>query len=67
MSDSLDPDQDQHSVDPDLRPKCLQMLSEDKSPLARKELNKNQDLWLIFSTHGLIIYISVISTQIEHS
>ena len=32
MSNSLDPDQDRHSVGPDLDPKCLQRLSaEDKS------------------------------------
>ena len=34
---SLDPDQDGHSVGPDLCPNCLQWLSE--SPKARKELN----------------------------
>ena len=27
MSNSLDPDQNRHSVDPDLGPNCLQMLS----------------------------------------
>ena len=39
----LDPDQDGHSVGPDLDPNCLQRLSADdkKLPLARKEL-KNQ-------------------------
>ena len=41
MSNGLDPDQDQHSVGPDLSPNCLQRLSADdkKLPLARKELN----------------------------
>ena len=29
MSNGLDPDQDQHSVGPDLGPNCLQMLSAD--------------------------------------
>ena len=39
MSNSLDPDQDYHSVSPDLGPNCLKRLSaDDKSPLARKEL-----------------------------
>ena len=33
MSYSLDPDQDRHSVSPDLGPNCLQrLLTEDKSP-----------------------------------
>ena len=40
MSNGLDPDQDRHSVGPDLGPNCLQRLSaENKLPLARKELN----------------------------
>ena len=39
MSNGLDPDQDRHSVGPDLGPNCLQRLwAEGKSPLARKEL-----------------------------
>ena len=39
MSYRLDPDQDQHSVGPDLSANCLQWLSaENKLPLARKEL-----------------------------
>ena len=39
VSNGLDPDQDQHSVGPDLDPTCLQMLSAiDKSPVAGKEL-----------------------------
>ena len=39
VSNSLDKDQDQYSVRPDLGPNCLQRLSaDDKSPLARKEL-----------------------------
>ena len=38
MIHSLDPDQDQPSVGPDLGPNCLQRLSaDDKSPLARKD------------------------------
>ena len=33
MSNNLDPDQDRHSVGPDLGPNCLQRLSvDDKSP-----------------------------------
>ena len=37
MSNSLDLDQDRHSVGPDLGPNCFQKLSADiKSPLARK-------------------------------
>ena len=44
VSNSLDPDQDQHFVDPDLCPNCLQRLSADnKSPLARKKLNMYPD------------------------
>ena len=40
MSNGLDPDQDRHSVGPDLGPNCLQKLSADvESPLARKEVN----------------------------
>ena len=39
MSNSLDPDQDQHNGGPDLGSNCLQRLSADeKSPLAGKEL-----------------------------
>ena len=39
VSNSLDPDQDRHSVCPDLGPSCLQRLSaDDKLPQARKEL-----------------------------
>ena len=37
MSNSLDPDQDRHSVGPDLGPTCLQRISaDDKSQLAEK-------------------------------
>ena len=41
MSNNLDPDQDRHSVGPDLDPNCLQRLSADdkKSQLARIELS----------------------------
>ena len=41
MSNSLDPDQDRHSVDPDLGPNCLQIKvisKRQKSLLARKGL-----------------------------
>ena len=38
VSNSVDPDQDRHSVGPDLGPNCLQRLSR-KLPLARLELN----------------------------
>ena len=41
MSNNLDPDQDIHSIVPDLGPNCLYMLSEDdksRSYIARKEL-----------------------------
>ena len=31
MTNSLDPDQDQHSVGSDLGPNCLQLSAEDKS------------------------------------
>ena len=38
-SNSLDPDQDQHYVCPDLDPNCLQRISaDDKSLMARKEI-----------------------------
>ena len=44
VSNSLDPDQDQHIVGPDLGPNCLQRLSaDDKSPLAKKRLIKDKD------------------------
>ena len=39
VSDGLDPDQDQHSVGPDLGPSCFQR---QKSPLAWKELKKHK-------------------------
>ena len=39
MSNSLDPDQERHSLVPDLSPNCLQRLSaDDKLQLAGKEL-----------------------------
>ena len=40
VSNCLDPDQDRHSVGPDLGPNCLQRLTADekKLPLARKRL-----------------------------
>ena len=38
VSNSLDSDQAQHVVGPDLGPNCLQRLSADKSPLPGKEL-----------------------------
>ena len=45
VSNGLDPDQDRHSVGPDLGPNCLQRLSvDDKSPLARKELSMHVHL-----------------------
>ena len=40
MSNGLDPDQDRHSVGPDLGPNCLQRLSVDDS---RKELTNTKD------------------------
>ena len=42
MSNSLDPDQDKHSVGPDLGSNCLQrLLAEDKLQLTGKDLNEN--------------------------
>ena len=48
MSNSLDPDQDRHSVSPDLGPNCLQRLSaEDKSGHYSKErVNQRIDPWV---------------------
>ena len=37
MSNSFDPDQDRHSVGPDLSPNCLQRLSADVKIAASKE------------------------------
>ena len=51
MSNSFDPDQDRHSVGPDLGPNCLQRLSvEDKLLLAWKELTygMNEKLLILF-------------------
>ena len=45
MSNSLDPDQDQCFVGPDMGPNCLQRVSisrQQKSPLIRKELTVGQ-------------------------
>ena len=44
VSNSLDPDQARHFVRPDLGPNCLQKFISwwQKSPLACKELNKEQ-------------------------
>ena len=45
VSKCLHPDQDRHSVGPDLGPNCLQRLSaDDKSLLTRKELKKQQNV-----------------------
>ena len=54
MSNCLDPDQDRHSVGPDLGPNFLQRISaDDLSPQARKELK----------SHVLsIFYINLFST-----
>ena len=43
MPNNLNPDQDRHSVSPDLVPNYLHNLSADdkRSPLTKKELNKN--------------------------
>ena len=50
MSNSLDPDQAQHFVGPDLGLNCLQMLSADnKSPLAGKELIYTNNFLILFS------------------
>ena len=38
VSNCLDPDQDRHSVGPDLGPNCLQRLSADMSSLAKRVL-----------------------------
>ena len=38
MSNSLDPDQDRHSVGTDLGPNCLHVISRRQKSLARKEL-----------------------------
>ena len=51
MSNSLDPDQDRHSVGPDLNPNYLQM-SKVASLLARKEL-KNHDPYFLPSSSRL--------------
>ena len=52
VSNSLDTDQDRHSVCPDLGPNCLQRLSaDDKSPPARKELN-NQGISICVGIHN---------------
>ena len=49
MSNGLDPDQERHSVAPDLGPNCLQRLSaDDKLPLARKELRASSILFKNF-------------------
>ena len=40
MSNSLDPDQDRHSVGPDLGPNCLQRLSPDDKVTAFKLMIK---------------------------
>ena len=46
--DGLDPDQDQHSVGPDLGPNCLQMLSaDDKS--RRQQRKNNKKCYLVLS------------------
>ena len=46
VSNKLDPDQDQHSVGPDLGSKCLQWLPADnKAPLVVKELSKQHSRW----------------------
>ena len=59
MSNSLDPDQAQHFVGPDLGPNCLQRLSADNmSPLACKEVNTKQ---LVGTTFWLKPWLKLIS------
>ena len=43
-SNSLDPDQDQHSIGPDLGPNCLQRLSAGKKKSCRKKKRKELTL-----------------------
>ena len=45
VSDSLDPDQAQQFVGPDLVPNCLQKLSVDDTRMQRVK-NKNKTMWL---------------------
>ena len=53
MANSLDPDQAQQNVAPDLGPNCLQRLSADnKAALASKELNPNQLVDTTFWLNG---------------
>ena len=52
VSNGLDPDQDRHSVGPDLGPNCLQRLSaDDKSPLAKKDFKQQTQF------HRVCLYI----------
>ena len=61
MSNSLDPDQDQTFVGPDLGPSYLQRLSaDDKSPLNfRKEIVKVIVKWLSVSIRWFVLLLYV--------
>ena len=50
MSNNLDPDQDQHTVGPDLGPNCLQRLSTDDT--GRQEIKQTNNRIQLFSRLG---------------
>ena len=65
MSNSLDPDQDQHSVGPDLGPNHLQRLSTDnKSQFSKEEL---MNMLTFFIPVGLIFKFWEISLSLRGS
>ena len=50
MSNSLDPDQAQHFVGPDLDPNCLQRLSADDTPAALFGLSVKRVMYNLITT-----------------
>ena len=60
MSKGLDPDQDQHSVGPDLGPNRLQRLSADDKVTANKErVNSNHSFRVKLSLNSIILHLDI--------
>ena len=64
LSNCLDPDQDRHSVGPDLGLNCLQRLSAEEPLLARKELRKKYKVYRLSPNKTKIVLRKVIKNSL---
>ena len=64
MSNSLDPDQAQQFVGPDLGPNCLRRLSADDTGMVDKELKQTQ-VFLRFPKYKLMLTLSSITEILQ--